>query len=359
MTADMGFVQGKNDLCVYYNPKTGLRVGAHVDDCMTRGKRHVSRTFWEDVATRFAVKHWGFVEEGEPKVYCGMEVSKETKDGTTWYIMDQARDIRQFLEDEQMEAVRGVQSPMPEKNALRGGEPVTKEQHKWVRSTVGSLSYFAVTTQYPIAQAVNRVAQFLEKPTTATVTAIKRIMGYLASNKDIRLRVPRVEGTTWDVFTDSDHAGDRLLGTTSRTGVIILCNGCPVHWRSNKQPVTSVSSAAAEIYALSEGVKDARLVMWCAEEMKITTVYPIQIGVDNAAGVSFQNSTNMDTRLKGIFDLREEWVVELRDMAVIKAVKISTLVNVADILTKCQPRGVIHKLMRCVSDRAAGIASRV
>ena len=93
--------------------------------------------------------------------------------------------------------------------------------------------------------------------------------------------------------------------------------------------------------------------------MKITTVYPIQIGVDNAAGVSFQNSTNMDTRLKGIFDLREEWVVELRDMAVIKAVKISTLVNVADILTKCQPRGVIHKLMRCVSDRAAGIAPRV
>ena len=94
--------------------------------------------------------------------------------------------------------------------------------------------------------------------------------------------------------------------------MIILCNGMPVKWRSNKQPITSISSATAEIYALSEVVKDIRLVMWVAEEMVVQVDYPIKINVDSAAGISFQQSTNLNTRLQGIYDdLRESWVKEL------------------------------------------------
>ena len=147
------------------------------------------------------------------------------------------------------------------------------------------------------------------------------------------------------------------MGTQSRTGVMILCNGCPVQWRSNKQPITSTSSAAAEIYALSEGVKDARLLMWCAEELRIPTKYPIDIKVDNAAGVSFQQSTNLDSRLKGIFDLRLEWVCELRDKSLVRAVKVETENNLADILTKCQPSNVISFLMKRVEDIARILAT--
>ena len=55
---------------------------------------------------------------------------------------------------------------------------------------------------------------------------------------------------------DSDWAGDKASGNNrSRTGVVILLNGLPVFWRSNKQPETAISSAQAEIYALSEAVR--------------------------------------------------------------------------------------------------------
>jgi len=67
----------------------------------------------------------------------------------------------------------------------------------------------------------------------------------------------------------------------------------------------------------------------------------------------------MDTRLKGIFDLRCAWVKELGDTGVVKAIKIDTKVNVADILTKCQTKGVIDNLVKCVSDRAVQLASQV
>ena len=64
--------------------------------------------------------------------------------------------------------------------------------------------------------------------------------------------------------------------------------------------------------------------------------YPIQVQVDNKAGISFQQSycTNMDSRLKGIYDLRLEWVRELKYKSVVTAIKVDTLDNIADILTK-------------------------
>ena len=54
------------------------------------------------------------------------------------------------------------------------------------------------------------------------------------------------------------HHNDPDCDTKSRTAVVILLNGVPVSWRSNKQPDTSISPAEAEIYALSEGMRDAR-----------------------------------------------------------------------------------------------------
>ena len=49
------------------------------------------------------------------------------------------------------------------------------------------------------------------------------------------------------IFTDSDHHGDRLMNSKSQTGVVVLLNGVPIYWRSNKQPKTADSPACADI----------------------------------------------------------------------------------------------------------------
>ena len=66
------------------------------------------------------------------------------------------------------------------------------------------------------------------------------------------------------------------------TGVVFLCNGMPIHWRSKKQPTTLTSSAAAEIYAFSEAVRDAQALIaqvrfFIAGEMGIKAKYPIGV----------------------------------------------------------------------------------
>ena len=60
--------------------------------------------------------------------------------------------------------------------------------------------------------------------------------------------------------SDGRPAGDRTTRNRSRTGFIAFKNGVPIDWLSRKQCVTSVGSAEAEIYALSEAVKRGRII---------------------------------------------------------------------------------------------------
>ena len=138
-----------------------------------------------------------------------------------------------------------------------------------------------------------------------------------------------------------------------------MCNGAPVHWRSNKQPITAVSSAAAEIYALAEAARDARLNAWKAEEMGLTRPIPIEIQVDNAAGISFQSKMNPDSKLKGMIDLRWRWVKELQDVQQVKAIKVATEDNISDILTKCHSRPIFNRLIELVALKGEQLADQL
>ena len=73
---------------------------------------------------------------------------------------------------------------------------------------------------------------------------------------------------------------------------------------------------------------------------------PISILEDNAATISFQRSTKTNTKIRGIYNLRWAWVKDLRNMAKIIAVKVTTNDNIADLLTKHQPKPIMDKFIR-------------
>ena len=56
--------------------------------------------------------------------------------------------------------------------------------------------------------------------------------------------------------------------------------------------------------------------------------------VDNAAGESFQHSTCGSTKLKGVFNLHDARIQELKDEGKVNAVHVDTKKNLADMLTK-------------------------
>ena len=352
-----GYMQSKRDPTLYYYP--GMDVSTHVDDLITRGHRRATELFWVEVKERFDVKEWGIVEYGSPLTYCAKRISKVKVCDEVWYTVDQTDDILVFLEDNQMKGVRAQSAPMPDKKEIASDPTLLSEQdHKRYRSQVGSLSYFC-ETRHDIAYEIARLAQGLAAPTKGHQLALRRVMAYLSTMPDEKLWVKRVMGDTWHTYSDSDHAGDTCTGTNrSHTGVIVLLNGMPVYWRSNKQPITSVSSACAEIYALSEACRDVRLIAWVAEDMGREVPWPMVVYVDNAAGVSFQHNTCASSKLKGVFNYRWDWVQELRDQTQVTAVKVATDKNLADLYTKCHNSTTRQVLKNELAKVASSIPSK-
>ena len=137
------------------------------------------------------------------------------------------------------------------------------------------------------------------------------------------------------MYSDSDHAGLINAGLTrSQTRVVILLNSMPVHWRSNKQPKTSLSSAEAEIYAMMEAVQDGVLRLRIAEDAGLEVNWPMPLSVDNAAGESFCNKTTPHSKLRGVFHMKDQRIRELRDAEIVRAQHVESERNLADRLTK-------------------------
>ena len=263
------------------------------------------------------------------------------------------------MEDNGYTACKPVAAPMPSKALMYSDDtPLSPKEHTRYRSIVGSLQYFATWTQWHLAHPVARLAQHNAAPTVGSKLQLEHTLAWLAHNTSRSLSGRVVKHTQWEVYSDSDHAGDRVNSEArSHTGVLIMCNGVPVHWRSKKQPITCISSAAAEIYAMAEAARDSQLNAWKGEELGYAKRIPIEVQVDNSAGIIFQSKMNADSRIKGIFDLRWQWVRDLQDTSKIKAVKVKSENNLADILTKCMSRTVYDGLVRQQYDKAAAVAA--
>ena len=51
-----GFVAGKNDPCMFVNPRTGLRLAIVVDGIICRGSKEATEMFYRDLGSRFDIK---------------------------------------------------------------------------------------------------------------------------------------------------------------------------------------------------------------------------------------------------------------------------------------------------------------
>ena len=354
----MGFERSENDKAVFVHVDRCFRVGAHVDDLITRGSQADTEWFWGTIAERFDIKTWGYLMPGEPREYCGLRLQCKVQDGIAWYGFDQSCEIREFLIEHGFEAARPVSAPMPDDRELYSdNRGVTPKEHGWIRSVVGSLQWFEIMSRYDMAYEVNKISQTLANPTQGTIKAINRIMAWLAGDWDREFWCPRVSGNTWHLYVDSDHAGDRYKDTRSRTGVFFVLNGLPVHWRSTKQPYTATSSAAAEIIALEQAVRDAMLRWYISRDIKVKVDWPVVIMVDNQTGVIFQNKPNSRTKLAGVFDLKDKWVKELQDQTKVKAVKIGTADNLSDMMTKGLSASIRVRLYTLLQQIIVALAS--
>ena len=237
--------------------------------------------------------------------YCGLDItlrSIEGKGGSrgTCITLDQQVDLESYLADLGVKGTKTVANPMPDKYALyKLPELLNATESSKYRSIVGALGFYVTALRYDIAYPLSRLAQFSCRPTVGSMKALQLALAYLKCSTDFSLQGPIIpegmttpsssnpnpnpipnnnpnsdpirlsnsHGDVLTVYSDSDHAGHRDEHSHSQSGLLVMLNHTPVFWRSAKQGSIALSSATAEIYALSEAVKNARLFQWRGQEL--------------------------------------------------------------------------------------------
>ena len=334
-----------------------------VDDILVRGPPTATAEFYRRLAGRFDMKDPTYLTHDTPITYPGLHITLFDKAGDTYISIDQQVDLENYLADIGITETNVVANPMSCKSEiLSNPELLLDEDAAWYRSVVGALNYYACATRYDTAYPTSVLSQYSCRPTRGAKKALLRVLAYLACTSEFSL-TGKFGGRHDDLeaYSDSDMAGNQARDTRSQTGIMLILNGAPVHWRSAKQPVTAISSACAEIYALSECVKHARLLTWRGHELGVGLDSTLNVQVDNAQAKSFAEGTCVQSKLRGTFNVRDGWVQELRDRHHLIVSKVDTVNNCADLLTKVHKTARFKQLLsmigsklarRCVVERA-------
>jgi histone deacetylase 1/2 len=144
---------------------------------------------------------------------------------------------------------------------------------------IGCLLWISQCTRPDIAFSVNRLSQFLRDPSIDHWNAALRVLQYLISTKDLRLRL----GRSLDVagYSDSDWAEDRE-NQKSTSGYTYRVGSGTISWKSRKQATVSLSSTEAEYKVLSNSCKEGVWLRRLLAKLQLRPKDAVPLHFDNA-----------------------------------------------------------------------------
>ena len=130
-------------------------------------------------------------------------------------------------------------------------------------SIIGMLMYLANKIRPDIAHAVHACARYTHFPKKSHATAVKHILRYLKGTNDKGMIIKPNDIQELNCYVDSDFAGAYAVypdqdpnSIKSRTGYVILYQGCPLLWVSKMQTQCALSTMESEYLALSQAMRD-------------------------------------------------------------------------------------------------------
>jgi histone deacetylase 1/2 len=168
-----------------------------VDDIIVASSSDAATaTLLKDLQADFALK-----DLGDLHYFLGIEVKKVCNG----ILLTQQKYTSDLLNRVGMESCKPMNTPMSsiDKLSVYDGDPLGPKDITEYRSIVGALQYLTLTRP-DISFAVNKVCQFLHKPTTVHWSAVKRILRYLQHTIGMGLRIRKSLSTLVSAFSDAD-----------------------------------------------------------------------------------------------------------------------------------------------------------
>lgn len=190
------------------------------------------------VARRFSLKNLGKLS-----YLLGLEASR-TDSGIR---LTQQRHTTDLLCHTNMDNAKPVTTPMSSSDHLTAKSGSLLTDPTQYRPTIGSLQYLRLTRP-DISFAVNRLSQFMHRPTTAHWEAAKRVLRYLAAMITYGIFFSAKTPLTLHAYSDVDWGGDRD-DYTYTSAYIVYLGKQPISW-AWKQKGVSRSSMEVEYRAV-------------------------------------------------------------------------------------------------------------
>jgi hypothetical protein len=223
-------------LFIRRTPSEIIYVLIYVDDILiTSSLPQGPDSLLQSLRVDFAIKDLGPLH-----FFLGMEAIS-TFDGI---ILSQQRYILDLFHKSNMSEAKPVKTPMSTAHALTLLSGDTLIDPSPYRSLVSALQYLSLT-QPDISFAVNKVSQFMHRPTSLHLQAVKRILRYLKFTISYGLFLRRSTSRTLHAYSDADWAGC-LDDRKSTGGFCVFLGPNLISWSSHKQRIVARSSTESK-----------------------------------------------------------------------------------------------------------------
>jgi hypothetical protein len=339
----MGFVRCYKEYCIYVQ-KVGVEwiiIVVYVDDLTIMShSMTLINNLKREMSLRFKMKDLGDIH-----YILKMEVTRDR--ARRLMTISQRQYINDLIKKFNLEENKPVATPQLVGEQLLPELGMTAVQIAAqgfdYRGIVGSLQYLVRGTRPDIANAVRELSKFLSCYNRTHWEAARRVLKYLKGTSTYGLRMDGTsKNVAYEVYTDASFAC-QTKERKSVTGYVITMAGTSVSWCSSKQGSVSLSTAEAELIALSEGAKESEWLWYLLREMGFLQESPVQVWCDSKAAISTVKNPGNHKSTKHV-EIRYLFTRDLVEAGRLKIEYCRTNEMAADILTKALPTSQFVKL---------------
>lgn len=288
------------------------------------------------LAARFSLK-----EPTDLSYFLGVEA---TRTNAGLHLM-QRKYIIDLLTKTKMLDAKPVATPMAVSPKLTLGSGKLIDDPREFRMLVGILQYLSFTRP-DIAYCVNRLSQFMHRPTEDHWQAAKWVLRYLAGTLSHGILLRRDTPFTLHAYFDADWAGD-TDNFVSTNAFIVYIGATPIAWSSKKQLGVARSSTEAKYRAVANTAAELRWVCSLLSEFGIALTQQPVVFYDNVGATYLSANPVFHSRMKHLA-LDFHFVRENVRSGALRVTHVSTKDQLADALTKPLPRPhfpeLVHKI---------------